>query len=112
MIQRGRDQLTDTLPMAWRRGEWSQHHQLSGSKPSEVSVFVGREQLTSPVWWGFQWLQKAQGWSHVYPLRGNWGRLQGCPLFLERSFLASAPLPPLAGSGLNLPAGAQEGRGG
>ena len=34
----------------------SQHHPLLGSSWSEVYVFVGNIQLTSPTWWRFQTL--------------------------------------------------------
>ena len=37
----------------------SQHHQPFGSSWSGVYVLVGSTQLTSPTWWGFQYLQNS-----------------------------------------------------
>ena len=37
----------------------SQHHQPSGSNQSGVYMLVGSIQLTSPTWWGFQYLQNS-----------------------------------------------------
>ena len=37
----------------------SQCHQPSSSSESGVYVLVGSVQLTSPTWWGFQYLQNS-----------------------------------------------------
>ena len=37
----------------------SQHHQPSDSHQSGVYVLMGSIQLTSPTWWGFQYLQNS-----------------------------------------------------
>ena len=50
------DQLVDTLLIGWWWGNWES---VSSTSQSGVYVLVGSMQLTSPTWWGCQWLQNS-----------------------------------------------------
>ena len=82
-----------------------QHHQPSGSTPSGVSMFVGSIQLTSPTWWGLQYLQNSSKilLRKYIPSGGTRTLPEGCTTV----FLTTPLLPSLISSCLNLTFGTQ-----
>ena len=68
----------------------SQHHQPSGSNQSGVYMLMDSILLTSPTWWGFQYLQNSSKILLGISLEGEPGRFpKNALLFLDCSSLVS-----------------------
>ena len=108
MLQRGCDQLVDSLLIGWWGGKWESASSTFCSNHSGVYVLVGSIQLASPTWWGFQYLQNSSKTLLCISLRRNQDpapRLHCC--FLTVPPLSLHPLPSLISNCLNLPFGTQ-----
>ena len=55
----------------------SQHHQPSGSNMSGVYVLVGSIELTSSIWWGFQYEQNISKDMAQHIFSSPWGGTEG-----------------------------------
>lgn len=109
-VQRGRDQLVDTLLIGWWWHKWE-----SASPPfwfhwSGVYRLVGSIQLTSPTWWGCQSLQNSPKDCCMCPSGGTRTLTPGFHYCFSWLFLGCLePLPCLISNYLNLSDGTQEG---
>ena len=85
----------------------NQHHQPSGSNWSRVHVLVGSMLLTSPTWWGFQYLQNSSKILLRISHEGEPGPYPKAALSFLDCSLSLHPLPSLISNCLNLPFGTQ-----
>ena len=95
-VQRGRDQLVDTLLIGWWWHKWESASPPFWFHRSGVYRLVGSIQLTSPTWWGCQSLQNSSKRLLHVSLRGNQDSTPGFHYCFSWLFLACLEPPSLS----------------